>query len=169
MKYRVVHKTEYRYGASVSLCHNLAHLRPRNLPTQQCLGHRLQIDPLPMDLAEHEDFFGNHVSYFSIQQPHEVLTVTATSEMQLDPASQLPLGEDMPWDTVRRLLAQVPEADTISLQVMLRQAEYLRAEESVAKWMEERSNTALRDQARRAAGLASTGESLSRQRLRNLL
>ena len=112
MKYRVVHKTEYRYGASVSQCHNLAHLRPRNLPTQQCLGHRLQIDPLPMDLAEHEDFFGNHVSYFSIQQPHEVLTVTATSEMQLDPASQLPLGEDMPWDTVRRLLAQ-PQTDAV--------------------------------------------------------
>ena len=106
MKYRVVHQTEYRYGASVSLCHNLVHLRPRNLATQQCLGHRLQIDPLPMDLAEHEDFFGNHVSYFSIQQPHEVLTVTATSEMLLEPASQLPLGEDMPWDAVRMRLAE---------------------------------------------------------------
>ena len=106
MKYRVVHQTEYRYGASVSLCHNLAHLRPRNLATQQCLGHRLQIDPLPMDLAEHEDFFGNHVSYFSIQQPHEVLTVTATSEMLLERASQLPLGKDMPWDEVRMRLAE---------------------------------------------------------------
>ena len=106
MKFRVIHQTEYRYGASVSLCHNLAHLRPRNLATQQCLGHRLQIDPLPMDLAEHEDFFGNHVSYFSIQQPHEVLTVTATSEIQLDPANQLLLGEDMPWDEVRNRLQE---------------------------------------------------------------
>ena len=79
MKYRIVHKTEYFYGGTVSQCHNLAHLRPRNLPNQQCLGHRLQIDPLPMDLAEHEDFYGNHISYFSIQQPHQALTVTADS------------------------------------------------------------------------------------------
>jgi len=107
MKYRVVHKTEYFYGVTVSQCHNLAHLRPRNLPAQQCLGHRLQVDPLPMDLAEHEDFFGNHVSYFSIQQPHQTLTVTATSEVHLDPGNgQLALDKDMPWDEVRALLAQ---------------------------------------------------------------
>ncbi len=112
MKYRVVHKTEYLYGITVSQCHNLAHLRPRNLPAQQCLGHRLQIDPLPMDLAEHEDFFGNHVSYFSIQQPHQVLTVTATSEIQLYPGNdQLALENDMPWDEVRVRMAD-PLTDT---------------------------------------------------------
>jgi transglutaminase-like putative cysteine protease len=105
MKYRVVHKTEYLYGITVSLCHNLAHLRPRNLPSQQCLGHRLQIDPLPLDLTEHEDYFGNHVSYFSIQQAHQALTVTATSEIQLIPATgQLALNKDLPWDAVRTQL-----------------------------------------------------------------
>ena len=111
MKYRVVHQTEYRYGASVSLCHNLAHLRPRNLPGQQCLGHRLQIDPLPMDHAEHEDFFGNHVSYFSIQQPHETLTVTATSEIHLDPGGHPQPGEDMPWNDVHTRLAEAMTDD----------------------------------------------------------
>jgi len=107
MKYRIVHKTEYRYGITVSLCHNLAHLRPRNLATQQCLGHGLEIDPLPMDLAEHTDYFGNHVSYFSIQQPHQMLTVTATSEIELYPATgQLALESDIPWDEVRSRLAE---------------------------------------------------------------
>ena len=112
MKYRVVHKTEYQYGVTVSQCHNLAHLRPRNLPAQQCLGHRLQIDPLPMDLAEHDDFFGNHISYFSIQQPHRTLTVTATSEIQLEPGNgQLALEEDMAWDEVRTRLVY-PHTET---------------------------------------------------------
>ena len=107
MKYRVVHKTEYSYGITVSECHNLAHLRPRNLPAQQCLGHRLQIDPLPLDLAEHEDFFGNHVSYFSIMQPHQTLTVTATSEIQLDTGNTGTAPDnDMPWDEVRLQLAK---------------------------------------------------------------
>ena len=112
MKYRIVHKTEYFYGVTVSQCHNLAHLRPRNLPAQQCLGHRLQVDPLPMDFAEHEDFFGNHVSYFSIQQPHQSLTVTATSEVHLDPGNgQLALDKDIPWDVVRTRLAD-PHTDS---------------------------------------------------------
>jgi len=107
MKYRVVHKTEYRYANPVSQCHNLAHLRPRNLPTQQCLGHRLQIDPLPIDFSEHEDFFGNHVSYFSIQQSHQSFTVTATSEIHLDLGTgQLALDKDMAWDMVREQLRE---------------------------------------------------------------
>jgi transglutaminase-like putative cysteine protease len=108
MKYRVVHKTEYCYGITVSQCHNLAHLRPRNLSAQQCLGHRLQVDPLPTALAEHEDFFGNHVSYFAITQPHQTLTVTATSEIHLNPGNgQLALDNDMPWDKVRVRLAEL--------------------------------------------------------------
>lgn len=112
MKYRVTHRTEYRYGATVTQCHNLAHLRPRNLPTQQCLGHHLQITPLPMDLAEHEDFFGNYISYFSIQQPHQTFTVTATSEIHLDSGTgQLALDKDMAWDEVCNRL-RVPLTDT---------------------------------------------------------
>jgi transglutaminase-like putative cysteine protease len=121
MKYRVVHRTEYVYGITVSQCHNLAHLRPRNLPTQQCQGFRLQIDPLPMDHAEHEDFFGNTISYFSITQPHQKLTVTATSEIQLETGnSQLALDKDMPWDKVRlRLTEPLTDADRENLQFVL--------------------------------------------------
>ena len=121
MKFRVVHKTEYSYGITVSQCHNLAHLRPRNLATQQCLGYRLKIDPLPMDHAEHEDFFGNHVSYFSITQPHQVLTVTATSEIQLETGNDLlALSQDMPWDKVRtRLVEPLTESDRENLQFVL--------------------------------------------------
>jgi len=121
MKYRVVHRTEYRYGITVSQCHNLAHLRPRNLPRQQCQGFRLQIDPLPMDYADHEDFFGNHVSYFSITQPHQTLTVTATSEIQLQTGNgQLALDKDVPWDKVRlRLTEPLTDTDRENLQFVL--------------------------------------------------
>lgn len=121
MKYRVEHKTEYFYGITVSQCHNLAHLRPRNLPAQQCLGHRLQIDPLPMDQAEHEDFFGNHVSYFCITQPHQTLTVTSTSEIQLQTGNaQLALDNDMPWDKARLRLAEpLTDTDREALQFVL--------------------------------------------------
>ena len=84
MKYRVAHKTEYFYSGTITQCHNLTHLRPRNLPGQQCLAHRLEIDPLPGDYSEFEDFFGNQVSYFSVQQPHRNLKILAVSELLLD-------------------------------------------------------------------------------------
>jgi transglutaminase-like putative cysteine protease len=112
MKYRVVHKTEYFYSGTITQCHNLAHLRPRSLPGQQCLTHRLEIDPAPVDYAEYDDFFGNPVSYFSVQQPHRLLKVVAVSELSLDEeAEQLPLYNDLAWDEVRARLANPREAE----------------------------------------------------------
>lgn len=119
MKYRIVHTTEYRYATDVSLCHNIAHLRPRNLPRQQCLGHRLRIDPLPIDLAEHEDYFGNQAAYFSIQQPHRQLTVTATSEVELLPDGAA-ADTGIAWDAVQqRLAAPADEADREAREFVL--------------------------------------------------
>jgi transglutaminase-like putative cysteine protease len=112
MKYRVTHRTEYFYSGTITQCHNLAHLRPRNLPGQQCLAHRLEIDPAPVDHAEYEDFFGNRVNYFSIQQAHRILKVVAVSEMRLDDETeQLPLYDDLAWDEVRARLANPREAE----------------------------------------------------------
>jgi transglutaminase-like putative cysteine protease len=112
MKYRVVHKSEYFYSGTITQCHNIAHLRPRSLPGQQCLSHRLEIDPPPVDIAEYEDFFGNRVSYFSIQQPHHNLKIIAVSELHLDEqAKQLPLYNDLAWDDVRARLANPQEAE----------------------------------------------------------
>ena len=112
MKYRVVHRTEYFYSGTITQCHSLAHLRPRDLPGQQCLNHQLDINPAPVDYAEYEDFFGNRVNYFSIQQPHQNLTVVAVSEIQLDEqAEQLPLYNDLGWDEVRVRLENAQEAE----------------------------------------------------------
>lgn len=58
-----------------------------------------------------------------------------------------PIEFNRTLEDVRHLLTQVPEADTLALRVMLSQAEYLRAEETVSKWMEQRDNTSLRDEA----------------------
>jgi len=113
MKYRVTHRTEYFYSGTISQCHNLVHLRPRDSDRQQCLQHQLQIAPAANDIAEHTDFFGNHVSYFSIQQPHQSMTVTASSEVVLhENAGQLPLYNDAPWDEVRTRLEAPQAADT---------------------------------------------------------
>ena len=84
MKYRVVHQTAYDYPQAVTLCHNEAHLRPRDFDRQRCLSHRVEIQPAPLTQSERVDFFGNPVYYFAIEEPHTRLLVTATSEVQLD-------------------------------------------------------------------------------------
>ena len=47
MRYRIRHRTTYRYDSPANLCHNEARLRPLDLPGQRCLKWKLSIDPQP--------------------------------------------------------------------------------------------------------------------------
>jgi transglutaminase-like putative cysteine protease len=110
MKYRVTHKTEYSYAGQVTQCHNEAHLVPRNAPHQRCLSNQLNIDPLPSDYINRQDFFGNRVSYFSIEQPHTSFTLIATSEIQLDGSlAESAALNDIAWHDVRDRLRSPKE------------------------------------------------------------
>ncbi len=105
MNYRIVHTTRYTYSEPVCLCHNEARLTPRTFARQTPGTTTLKIDPAPADLRAREDFFGNCVSYFSIQQPHRSLTVTATSEVRVEgDAEPRDFSGDAPWDMVRERL-----------------------------------------------------------------
>lgn len=105
MKYRIVHETAYTYEQPVRSCQNEAHLIPRNGPNQRCLHYRVDIDPKPGFRAEREDFFGNRVIYFAIDEPHERLVVTATSEVSVEaPSARSALYAGESWqEAVRRL------------------------------------------------------------------
>ncbi len=78
MKYKVVHATQYRYTEPVTLCHNLAHLTPRESARQKCIHCQLDIHPTPSIVQPWRDAFGNVVTYFSIEQSHRELSVVAT-------------------------------------------------------------------------------------------
>jgi len=108
--YRIIHRTEYLYSEASGLCHNEARLRPRDCGRQRCLKSRLEVDPYPVDMSDRLDFFGNHVTYFTLQQPHAELTVTATSEIEVKPQEDLLLATDLPWERViERLHHSDPE------------------------------------------------------------
>ncbi len=82
MKYTIQHKTSYTYLESVSLCHNIARLVPRNTSEQICKNTNIEISPEPNRINEYEDFFGNKVIYFSIEKEHWELSVNVTSEVE---------------------------------------------------------------------------------------
>jgi transglutaminase-like putative cysteine protease len=99
MRFRVTHTTEYEYRDPVALCRNQAYLLPRQTPWQNCRMSVLEIDPLPVDLRERIDPFGNRVSHFALQHTHNKLTVTARSdvEVQSDP-ERVAAANQSSWD-----------------------------------------------------------------------
>jgi transglutaminase-like putative cysteine protease len=107
MHYRITHATRYEYTDKVGLSYNEARLMPRHCPNQQVISSTLHIEPYAADFRIREDFFGNSVAYFSIQQPHQTFTVTAVSEVQLtENSAQLDFYQGFAWETVREMLLQ---------------------------------------------------------------
>jgi transglutaminase-like putative cysteine protease len=101
MKYRILHKTGYDYEVDVSLSQHIAHLRPPSNARQRCTEFRLTTKPATALKADHDDYFGNHTTYFSIQGDHRRLEVTARSVVEVMPL-ELPDGEQTPpWEIVR--------------------------------------------------------------------
>jgi transglutaminase-like putative cysteine protease len=109
VKYRITHTTYYRYSHPVGLCQNEARLQPRNFWRQQCENSRFDIQPTPTDFREWVDFFGNHVTYFAIQQPHTQLTVTAINEVTIFPRqNNSDLANRITWEQARNVLQEMP-------------------------------------------------------------
>jgi transglutaminase-like putative cysteine protease len=114
MKYRITHKTLYSYNEAVSLCHNEAHLLLRNGVYQTCLNSELMIDPLPIVQQDRIDYFGNRVSYFAIQSPHKVLTITADSIVDVSHPGEIYSSLESPsWEYVRDLLMTDTSQETL--------------------------------------------------------
>src|ERR1700730_6681192 len=85
MLYRINHATTYIYSEPVTLCHNLLHLTPRQGPNQTCQRAQILVAPLPVVLVQETDYFGNATLFFTIQEPHPKLTVTAHHLVEVTP------------------------------------------------------------------------------------
>ncbi|MCF0071556.1 transglutaminase family protein [Dyadobacter sp. CY261] len=79
MKYKLIHKTEYKYAEAVNNYHSLLCLTPRVLPDQLCQDFSIKITPEPTQISERVDFYGNTTHYFSLHSPHKTLTVLTTA------------------------------------------------------------------------------------------
>lgn len=106
MHYRITHTTSYEYNENVSLSYNEARLMPRHCANQQVISSTLNIEPYADDFRTRLDFFGNQVAYFSVQQAHQVFTVTAVSEvLLLGSPVQLDFYHKISWENVRDILS----------------------------------------------------------------
>jgi transglutaminase-like putative cysteine protease len=101
MLYHISHSTSYEYSDPVSLCLNFLHLRPRAAPRQDCHSSALQVRPEPGQMLHQHDYFGNPVTSFSIQEPHNHLLLRAASWVEVTPPAPLELQATPAWETVR--------------------------------------------------------------------
>jgi transglutaminase-like putative cysteine protease len=104
MIYDVSHKTVYRYTTPVVQSQHVVHMSPRMVERQKVKGHTLLVDPAPTLRTEREDYYGNRVVLFDIEQEHEELTVHAKSTIVVVAREPVDLPGSTAWDT----LAEAP-------------------------------------------------------------
>lgn len=105
MKYRVIHTTEYIYQYATTLCYNEAWMSPRPLEYQRVANTRLDLTPPAAVVRYREDFFGNRVAFFNVQEPHTRFVISVESEVErVVPANANDKREPgVSWEAVREL------------------------------------------------------------------
>ncbi len=78
MQIRIVHTTSFDYEGKAVASYNQARLTPATNPDQIAAHSRLEVTPKPW-IFEYRDYFGAHVTAFEVVDPHDAMTVTATS------------------------------------------------------------------------------------------
>ena len=115
MEFQVSHTTNYNYESGVTFCHNIATLKPKNMLGQTLLDYKLEISPLPSEISERLDFFGNTITRFSIQKHHNELKVTAKSRILRDYTLQPNIETSVTGKTIT-LAEAITELKTNSLE-----------------------------------------------------
>ncbi|RKU11770.1 transglutaminase [Candidatus Poribacteria bacterium] len=117
MNYKITHNTQYSYSSLVNLCHNEARLTPRSFAQQICTQSEFTVDPEPTSYRERKDFFGNTVCYFTIQHPHQDLSVTVTSHVEVKESQiDMDIVENIVWETVQERLHTDQNAEILEIR-----------------------------------------------------
>lgn len=105
VRYHVLHETTYDYGSPVSLSQQQLHLAPRELPWQQVIEQRIDVEPVPSWRHDGTDAFGNPVSWVAFHAPHESLFIRSAMTIAVRPHLPVNLAASLPWDRLRDRLA----------------------------------------------------------------
>jgi transglutaminase-like putative cysteine protease len=131
-RYRVVHETTYRYSVPVPLCHNETHLLPRDTPRQRCQQHELEVRPGVHGIDRCLDYFGNHVQFFTVHEPHQELVVVARSEVSVTSAVYLAPESTPPWEQVRETTREATDPKAAAAEQFAVDSPYAAASSELA-------------------------------------
>ncbi len=111
MKYKIRHKTEYKYKKAVDLCHNRLCLTPVESANQKCISSTILILPKPDEISVREDFFGNNIMFFSIYKEHSKLEIISECTVEIENLlfMNLAINSQLKWKDVRKKIMDTPE------------------------------------------------------------
>jgi transglutaminase-like putative cysteine protease len=100
-RYDIEHRTTYTYSDDVSASYGRGYLRPRDLPWQRCLTHRVVTEPAAADSASNLDVYGNADFFFHVTSSHRTLEVVSRSLVEVRPPDADPAALALAWERVR--------------------------------------------------------------------
>lgn len=111
--YRVVHRTAYEYGATMSDGYSVTCLSPRDTEWQTVRRFEIELEPAASEIDDTVDVFGNRIHQFGFHEPHEQMAIEAVSEVDLRtrPAPVDPL----PWEQVAATSSGLRGDDALSV------------------------------------------------------
>jgi transglutaminase-like putative cysteine protease len=114
MRYDVRHRTTYRYSQPVSISHHVLRLTPRPCNHQVLHESSVAVTPQPAVQSEARDYFGNPVTYLTIQEQHELLVIEARSRVDVAAPPPRELSRTTPWERIFGLLERNPSPDGLA-------------------------------------------------------
>jgi transglutaminase-like putative cysteine protease len=81
---RIRHTTGFTYDEGAAASYNEARMTPLTTPDQYVLRSRLEVAPTAWS-QEYRDYWGTVVTAFEVHEPHDTLTVVATSTVECTP------------------------------------------------------------------------------------
>jgi transglutaminase-like putative cysteine protease len=91
VRYRIRHRTSYRYAGEVFESFNQVRLQPLACASQTLLDFDLQIEP-PATTMSFRDYYGNAVHDFGVPYLHDRLVIEATSDVVTHAGADDPLA-----------------------------------------------------------------------------
>lgn len=77
----IVHETVAEYGGSARASYNELRMTPLSTGPQTVLSSQIELHPRAV-MSQYTDYWGTRVTSFDLQQPHEVLTIRASSTVE---------------------------------------------------------------------------------------
>jgi transglutaminase-like putative cysteine protease len=101
MIYDIRHLTLYEYGSTVTFSHCALRLLPTDGPGQKVLSSELCITPAPAQTIERMCFFGNRLTFFTIETGHRKLIVEANTSVEIERSEPWDQSETPAFEMVR--------------------------------------------------------------------
>jgi len=137
MNYHITHRTIYEYAAPVAVSHHVARLEPRLTPAQSPENFALKIFPQPVLRKARADYFGNQLCFFSVQENHQRLEVTATSRVSIHPPAAPSADTSPAWEEVGKLFRDPVAPEVIEPYQFVFDSPHVRAAFELADYARE--------------------------------